>query len=101
VIVFDRIREHIKLYPTKTLIDNVNDAINVTLSRTIMTSVATELVLIVLFLFGGESVKTFSFAMIIGVAIGTYSSIFVAAPIMVDLLLRKNARNESSVRTMK
>lgn len=94
VIVFDRIREHIKLYPTKSLIENVNDAINVTLSRTVMTSVATELVLVILFFFGGESVKTFSFAMIVGVAIGTYSSIYVAAPIMVDLLLRSNKKAE-------
>jgi SecD/SecF fusion protein len=94
VIVFDRIREHVKLYPTKSLIENVNDAINVTLSRTIMTSVATELVLVILFFFGGESVKTFSFAMIVGVAIGTYSSIYIAAPIMVDLLLRSNKKAE-------
>ena len=72
----------------------MNDAINVTLSRTIMTSVATELVLVILFFFGGESVKTFSFAMIVGVAIGTYSSIYIAAPIMVDLLLRSNKKAE-------
>jgi preprotein translocase SecF subunit len=92
VIVFDRIREHLALYPTKTLIQNVNDAINTTLSRTIMTSVATELVVIVLFFFGGEAIRQFSFALLIGIAVGTYSSIFVAAPIMVDLLLRRNKK---------
>lgn len=89
VIVFDRIREFIKLYPTKPLIQNVDDSINTTLSRTIMTSVATELVCIVLFLFGGDAIRQFSFALMIGIAVGTYSSIFIASPIMVDLLLRR------------
>jgi preprotein translocase subunit SecF len=77
------------LYPTKPLIENVNDAINTTLSRTIMTSVAAELVVLVLFIFGGDAIKQFSFAMVIGIAIGTYSSICIAAPIMVDMLLRR------------
>lgn len=86
VIVLDRIREHLKLYPTKPLIENVNDAINTTLSRTIMTPVAAELVVLVLFIFGGDAIKQFSFAMVIGIAIGTYSSICIAAPIMVDML---------------
>ncbi len=97
VIVFDRIREHIALYPTKTLVQNVNDAINTTLSRTIMTSVATELVVIVLFFFGGEAIRQFSFALLIGIAVGTYSSIFIAAPIMVDLLLLRNKKEEAKV----
>ena len=90
VIVFDRIREFIKLYPTKPLIQNVDDSINTTLSRTIMTSVATELVCIVLFVFGGDAIRQFSFALMVGIAVGTYSSIFIASPIMVDLLLRRN-----------
>lgn len=90
VIVFDRIREFIKLYPTKPLIQNVDDSINTTLSRTIMTSVATELVCIVLFLFGGDAIRQFSFALMVGILVGTYSSIFIASPIMVDLLLRRN-----------
>jgi SecD/SecF fusion protein len=89
VIVFDRIREFIKLYPTKELIQNVDDSINTTLSRTIMTSVATELVCIVLFVFGGDAIRQFSFALMMGILVGTYSSIFIASPIMVDLLLRK------------
>lgn len=89
VIVFDRIREFIKLYPTKPLIQNVDDSINTTLSRTIMTSVATELVCIVLFIFGGDAIRQFSFALMVGIAVGTYSSIFIASPIMVDLLLRR------------
>jgi SecD/SecF fusion protein len=89
VIVFDRIREFIKLYPTKPLIQNVDDSINTTLSRTIMTSVATELVCVVLFVFGGDSIRQFSFALMMGILVGTYSSIFIASPIMVDLLLRR------------
>lgn len=101
VIVFDRIREQLKLFPTKSIVENVNDAINITLSRTILTSLATELVVIVLFIFGGEAVKQFSFAMMIGVAIGTYSSIFIAAPIMVDLLLRSNKKVEVKAATNK
>lgn len=89
VIVFDRIREFVKLYPTKTLIQNVDDSINTTLSRTIMTSLATELVCVVLFLFGGDAIRQFSFALMMGILVGTYSSIFIASPIMVDLLLRR------------
>ncbi|MFN8308588.1 MAG: protein translocase subunit SecDF [Chitinophagales bacterium] len=93
VIVYDRIREYLKLYPAKPLIENVNNSINSTLSRTIMTSVATELVCIVLFIFGGDAIRQFSFALMVGIAVGTYSSIFIASPIVVDLMLRKN--NES------
>lgn len=92
VIVFDRIREFIKLYPTKPLIQNVNDSINTTLSRTIMTSLATELVCIVLFIFGGDAIRQFSFALMVGIAVGTYSSIFIASPIMVDLVLRNGEK---------
>ncbi len=89
VIVFDRIREYIKLYPGHSLVHNVNDSINSTLSRTIMTSLATEIVCIILFVFGGDSIRQFSFALMVGVAVGTYSSIFIASPIVVDLLLRR------------
>lgn len=89
VIVFDRIREYIKLYPGHSLIHNVNDSINSTLSRTIMTSAATEVVCIILFVFGGDAIRQFSFALMVGIAVGTYSSIFIASPIMVDLLLRR------------
>jgi SecD/SecF fusion protein len=91
VVVFDRIREFIGLYPTRPLAQNMNDAINTTLSRTVMTSVVTSLSVLVLFIFGGEPVRAFSFAMLIGIAVGTYSSIFVATPISLDLLnMRKN-----------
>ena len=89
VVVFDRIRETLGLHPTRTLIQNVNDSINQTLSRTVMTVVTVFLVALILFLFGGTPIHGFSFALIIGLLIGTYSSVFVAAPIMVDLMNRK------------
>ncbi len=84
VIVFDRIREYsrnMKGADKKTII---NSAINDTLSRTIMTSLTVFITLLILFIFGGEVTRGFSFAMLIGVATGTYSSIFVAAPILID-----------------
>lgn len=89
VVVFDRIRETLNLHPTRPLIQNVNDSINQTLSRTIMTVVTVLIVSLILFFFGGTSIRGFSFALIVGLLIGTYSSIFVASPIMVDLMSRK------------
>lgn len=94
VIVFDRIREFINLHPTKSLTENVNGAINTTLSRTTMTSFTTFLVVFILFIFGGEVIRGFSFALMVGILIGTYSSIFVASPIMVDLLNRKKDKKK-------
>jgi SecD/SecF fusion protein len=85
VIVFDRIREYTRQMvgaPKETVI---NRAINDTLSRTIMTSLTVFLTVLILFLVGGEVTKGFAFAMLIGVITGTYSSIFVAAPVLVDL----------------
>ncbi|MBL0310807.1 MAG: protein translocase subunit SecDF [Bacteroidetes bacterium] len=90
VVVFDRIRETVGLHPTRTLVQNVNDSINQTLSRTVMTVVTVFLVALILFLFGGTSIHGFAFALIIGLLVGTYSSIFVASPIVVDLMSRKN-----------
>jgi SecD/SecF fusion protein len=89
VIVFDRIREDRKLYPTMPLPEAINKAINETLSRTIMTSLTVFLTILILFIFGGEVTRGFAFAMLIGVITGTYSSIFVAAPILVDLGTKK------------
>lgn len=84
VIVFDRIREYSRNMPTATTGAIINKAINDTLSRTIMTSLTVFLTLLILFFVGGEVTKGFAFAMLIGVITGTYSSIFVAAPILVD-----------------
>ena len=85
VIIFDRIREDRRLYPTTPLAQTINRAINETLSRTIMTSLTVFLTILILFLVGGEVTRGFAFAMLIGVIIGIYSSVFVAAPILLDL----------------
>jgi SecD/SecF fusion protein len=85
VIVFDRIREYFRKTPNGNKVEVVNRAINDTLSRTIMTSLTVFLTAVILFIFGGEVLRGFAFAMSIGVLAGTYSSIFVAAPILVDM----------------
>ncbi|OJW79634.1 MAG: protein translocase subunit SecDF [Bacteroidetes bacterium 46-16] len=85
VIVFDRIREYFRKSPKESKTSIINRAINDTLSRTIMTSLCVFLTILILFLFGGEVTRGFAFAMLIGVITGTYSSIFVAAPILVDM----------------
>jgi SecD/SecF fusion protein len=92
VIVFDRIREDRRLYPTAPLGETINRAINETLSRTIMTSLTVFLTILILFFVGGEVTKGFAFAMLIGVITGTYSSVFVAAPILVDLVSKKSKK---------
>lgn len=85
VIVFDRVREYAKQMKGVSKGTIINKAINDTLSRTIMTSLTVFLTILILFIFGGEVTRGFAFAMLIGVVTGTYSSIFVAAPILVDL----------------
>ena len=83
VVIFDRVRENLKKYSDIKIFDLTNLSINETLSRTLITSVTTLLALLSIFLFGGEILKGFSFAMIIGVILGTYSSIFIANPVLV------------------
>jgi len=85
VVVFDRVREYVNLFKTESFDEVVNRSINATLSRTVVTSVTTFIVVAILFLFGGEVLRGFSFALIIGVVIGTYSSVFVASPTLVEL----------------
>lgn len=82
IVVFDRIRENIKRMPKEKLAVVVNKSINQTLSRTILTSGTTLIVVFCLFLLGGEVIHDFSFALIVGVLVGTYSSIFIASPIL-------------------
>jgi SecD/SecF fusion protein len=89
VIVFDRVREYSRTLKGETKENIINRAINDTLSRTIMTSLTVFLTILILFLVGGEVTRGFSFAMLIGVITGTYSSIFVAAPILVDIAKKK------------
>ncbi|MXW64065.1 MAG: protein translocase subunit SecF [Bacteroidetes bacterium SB0662_bin_6] len=88
VVVFDRIREYSNLFKTETYDKLVNRSINNTLSRTIVTSGTTLLVVAVLFIFGGEVLRGFAFGLILGVTIGTYSSVFVASPVVVELRTR-------------
>ncbi|MFA5328132.1 MAG: protein translocase subunit SecDF [Prolixibacteraceae bacterium] len=86
VIVYDRVREYIHLYPKRKLDDNMNHAMNSTLRRTFSTSLSTLVVLFAIFLFGGTSIQGFTFALLVGVGVGTYSSVFVATPIVYDTL---------------
>jgi preprotein translocase subunit SecF len=90
VVVFDRIRENMIQYKTMDFTEMINKSLNDTLSRTVITSVTTLFVVTVLFIFGGEVLKGFSFALVLGVMIGTYSSLFVASAIVVELQLRKD-----------
>jgi SecD/SecF fusion protein len=85
VVVFDRIREYTSLHKRANQNEVVNNALNSTLSRTLNTSFSTFLVLLTIFIFGGESIKGFSFALMIGVLVGTYSSVCIATPSVVDL----------------
>ena len=85
VVVFDRIREYALLFKTEPYAETANRAVNTTLSRTVLTSGTTLLAVLVLFLIGGEVLKGFSLALLVGIGVGTYSSIFVASPIVVAL----------------
>ena len=89
VVVFDRVREFTNLYPKHDKFDLFNTSLNTTLARTINTSVSTLIVLLCIFVLGGDSIRSFSFAMILGVIFGTLSSLFVAAPVAYKLLGRK------------
>ncbi len=91
VVVFDRIRENLRKYKKKPLPELFNFSVNQTLSRTLMTSVTTFLALLALYIFGGEVIRGFVYALIFGIGIGTYSSIFVAAPVL--LLMNINRGN--------
>ena len=81
VVIFDRVREFIGLYPKRDRTQLFNDSLNTTLARTINTSLSTLIVLLSIFILGGDSIRSFAFAMILGVVIGTLSSLFVAAPV--------------------
>ena len=89
VVVFDRIREYINDHPKWSLDVTLNTALNNTLSRTLNTSLTTLIVLLAIFIYGGESIRGFMFALIVGVVVGTYSSVFIATPIMYDTVKKK------------
>ncbi|AEV32429.1 protein-export membrane protein, SecD/SecF family [Owenweeksia hongkongensis DSM 17368] len=97
VVVFDRIREYLATHSKKKDMNLVvNDALNSTLSRTINTSLTTFFVLLVIFLFGGEAIRGFMFALLIGVVVGTYSSLFIATPLMMDTSKKRLAEEAAS-----
>ena len=89
VVVFDRIREFLGLHKKQEMKEVVNNALNSTLSRTINTSLSTIFVLAMIFVFGGEVIRGFSFALLIGVIVGTYSSLCIASPVMYDFVNKK------------
>ena len=93
VVVFDRVREYRALYPKRNLMDNINGAINSTLSRTINTSGTTLVTLLAIFLLGGEVIRGFVFALLLGILIGTYSSIFISTPISYEFLKKEEEKN--------
>ena len=88
IVIFDRIREFMRKYQKKDIKDTFNDSINQTLSRTVLTSGTTLFVVLAIYFFGGEIINDFAFALLIGIVVGTYSSIFVAAPVVYLLLQR-------------
>jgi SecD/SecF fusion protein len=91
VVVFDRVRENVGLYPKQDFFTTVNKSLNSTLGRTIMTSCSTLLVLLVIFILGGDSIRSFIFAMLFGVIIGTMSTLFIASPVAF-LVNRRNSK---------
>ncbi|MBR3454137.1 MAG: protein translocase subunit SecDF [Bacteroidaceae bacterium] len=97
VVIFDRIREYLRLYPKRDLQRQFNDSLNSTLARTINTSVSTLIVLLCIFVLGGSSIRSFAFAMILGVCIGTCSSLFIASPIAYLVLGKKIKENDEVV----
>ncbi len=98
VVIFDRVREFFNLYPKRSTRRLFNDSLNTTLARTINTSVSTLLVLFCIFILGGDAIRSFSFAMILGVIIGTFSSLFIASPIAYEMLKGRD-RSEDIIDT--
>ncbi|MCB2197605.1 MAG: protein translocase subunit SecDF [Bacteroidetes bacterium] len=92
VVVFDRIREYVTLYPKRERKTILNDALNSTLSRTFSTSLSTFVVLLTIFIFGGEVIRGFVFALLVGVVVGTYSSLFIATPVVFDTVHKKDEK---------
>ena len=92
VVIYDRVREYKKLYPKRTLKEQINSAINSTLSRTVNSSGTTLVVLLMMFIFGGEALRGFIFALLVGVAAGTFSSVCISGTILYDLMKRKEEK---------
>jgi SecD/SecF fusion protein len=100
VIIFDRVRENVREHPKRILSTNINDAINSTLGRTVNTSASTMVVLLMVFILGGESLRGFIFALLVGVAAGVYSSVFNAGSLAHDMIAGKK-KEEVAVEKVK
>ena len=98
IVVFDRIRENIRRYRDRPLKDVINESINQTLSRTIITNGTVFIVVVILFLFGGEVLRGFAFAMVVGSIVGTYSSVYIASPILIDYAERSGKPIDRRIR---
>ena len=94
VVIFDRVREFFGLYPKRDKRQLFNDSLNTTLARTINTSLSTLIVLLCIFILGGDSIRSFAFAMILGVVIGTLSSLFIASPIAYNMMKGKKVTED-------
>ncbi len=101
VIIFDRIREMTHLFPKRTIKENMNAALNSTLSRTVNTSGTTIVVLLTIFIFGGEVIRGFAFALLVGVIVGTFSSVFVASPVTYETMKKEDAARLESKKSKK
>lgn len=96
VVIFDRVRERRNAFPLRDIALNINDSLNTTLTRTVSTSLSTILVLICIFVLGGDSIRSFTFAMLLGIILGTYSSVFIATPVAYDFLKRKEDKAKAA-----
>ncbi|MDD3405966.1 MAG: protein translocase subunit SecDF [Paludibacteraceae bacterium] len=94
VVVFDRIRENLGLYPKRDFASQVNNSLNATLSRTFSTSLSTAIVLIAIFIFGGEVIRGFVFALLLGIIVGTYSTLFIATPVAYELEKKQSKKRD-------
>ncbi|PID93824.1 MAG: protein translocase subunit SecDF [Bacteroidetes bacterium] len=101
VIIFDRIREYVGLHPKHSFKDNINGAVNSTLGRTFLTSGTTFIVLLSIFILGGEVIRGMTFALMVGILVGTYSSVFISTPVAYDLTKNKGAAQEGLARKKK
>lgn len=98
VIIFDRVREYVGLHPKGDAKEVINNALNSTLGRTMNTTLTTLVVLVAIFLFGGEVIRGFTFALLIGIAVGTYSSVYVASPILYETIKKKGLKALKGIR---
>ena len=96
VVVFDRIRETIHMYPKRDRYQVINDALNSTLSRTFNTSVTNLIVVVCIFILGGATIRSFTFAMLLGIIIGTYATLFIATPIAYEMQKKKISKKTSA-----